>query len=221
MSGMTSMRGLVVLGALMLTAASPSAFPERPANRSEALAALGHADAAKRADAIVWLANFGGMDDAPLLHERLRDESPFVRGFAEQGLWLLWSRSGDENIDRLMARGVEEMQSGRYAASIDTFTEAIRVRPKFAEAWNKRATVLYLAGRFRESIADCGEVLKRNPKHFGALSGLGQIYVQLEQPEQALEWYRRALAVNPNMIGVELSIKQIEQQLKAKRGRET
>ncbi len=221
MSGMTSMRGLVVLGALMLTAASPSAFPERPTNRSEALAALGHADAAKRADAIVWLANFGGMDDAPLLHERLRDESPFVRGFAEQGLWLLWSRSGDENIDRLMARGVEEMQSGRYAASIDTFTEAIRVRPKFAEAWNKRATVLYLAGRFRESIADCGEVLKRNPKHFGALSGLGQIYVQLEQPEQALEWYRRALAVNPNMIGVELSIKQIEQQLKAKRGRET
>lgn len=221
LTGVGSIRTLVVLAALSLTAAAPAAFPQAPASRAEALSALRHADAARRAEAITWLANHGSMDDAALLHERLRDESPFVRGFAEQGLWLLWSRSGDENIDRLMARGVEEMQSGRYAASIDTFTEAIRVRPKFAEAWNKRATVLYLAGRFRESIADCGEVLKRNPKHFGALSGLGQIYVQLEQPEQALEWYRRALAVNPNMIGVELSIKQIEQQLKAKRGRET
>ena len=216
-----SIRALVVLGALMLTAAAPAAFPERPANRAQALAALAHADAATRAEAIVWLANFGGMDDAALLHERLHDESLFVRGFAEQGLWLLWSRSGDEGVDRLMARGVEDMQAGRYVESIATFSSAIRARPQFAEAWNKRATVLYLAGRYRESIADCDEVLKRNPKHFGALSGLGQIYVQLGELEQALEWYRRALAVNPNLIGVELSILQIEEQLKAKRRRET
>jgi tetratricopeptide (TPR) repeat protein len=216
-----SMRTFVVLAALMLTAAAPHAFPEPPANRDDALAALHHADAAARAEAIVWIANFGGMDDTGLLHERLRDESPFVRRFAEQGLWLLWSRSGDDEIDALMARGVEHMQAGRYAESIGTFSEAIRAMPQFAEAWNKRATVLYLAGRFRESIADCDEVLKRNPRHFGALSGLGQIYVQLELPEQALEWYRRALEVNPNMLGVALSIQQIEEQLRRKRGRET
>lgn len=215
-----SIRTLVVLAALMLTAAAPPAFPERPANRADALAALRHADAATRAEAIVWIANFGGMDDSALLHERLRDESPVVRSFAEQGLWLLWSRSGDDEIDQLMALGVEHMQAGRYAESIEAFSEAIRAKPQFAEAWNKRATVLYLAGQFRESIADCDEVLKRNPRHFGALSGLGQIYVQLEQPEQALEWYRRALEVNPNMLGVALSIKQIEQHLRPKRGRE-
>ena len=100
-----------------LTAAAPAAFPEPPKSRAEALAALKNTDAATRAEAVVWIANRGGMADAPLLHERLRDESAFVRGFAEQGLWLLWSRSGDAEIDRLMARGTEAMQGGRHGNS--------------------------------------------------------------------------------------------------------
>jgi len=215
----TSMRTLVVVAALMLTAAAPAAFPERPASRADALAALGHADAETRAEAVAWMANFGSMDDSALLQERLRDESPLVRSIAEQGLWLLWSRSGDDQVDRLMASGVEHMQAGRYAESIEAFSEAIRAKPQFAEAWNKRATVLYLAGQLRESIADCDEVLRRNPGHFGALSGLGQIYVRLGELEQALEWFRRALEVNPNMLGVALNIQRIEEQLRPGRGR--
>ena len=69
----------------------------------------------------------------------------------------------------------------------------------------------YLAGDYEKSIADCGEVLKRNPLHFGALSGLGQIYAKLENYDEALKWFRRALEVNPNMIGVELNIEGIRQ----------
>jgi tetratricopeptide (TPR) repeat protein len=210
-------RLLTAFVAAILTVVAPAAFPEPPKTREQALAALISADAATRAEAVVWLANRGGMTDAPLLHERLRDESAFVRGFAEQGLWLLWGRSGDAGIDRLMARGSEAMQAGRHAEAVAVFTGIIEAKPEFAEAWNRRATVYYLAGDYRKSIADCDEVLKRNPGHFGALSGLGQIYLQLEDHEQALAWFRRALEVNPNMIGVEINIKGIEDLLARKR----
>jgi tetratricopeptide (TPR) repeat protein len=211
----------MLLLAVALTAAAAPAFPQAPQTREQALAALKHADAATRAEAVVWLANRGAMSDAPLLHERLRDESPFVRAYAERGLWLLWARSGDAAIDELMARGTEEMQSGQHAKAVETFTSVIEAKPDFAEAWNRRATVHYLAGDFERSIADCGEVLKRNPLHFGALSGMGQIFFQLQDYDQALAWYRRALEVNPNMTGVEINIKGIEELLRDKRGRST
>jgi tetratricopeptide (TPR) repeat protein len=213
----------MVLLAVALTAAAPRAFPQAPQTRAEALGALASPDAAARAEAVVWLANRGGMEDAPLLHERLRDESSFVRGFAEQGLWLLWSRSGNAEIDRLMALGSQAMQAGRHSEAIGVFSRIIEARPEFAEGWNRRATVYYLAGQYDKSIADCHEVLKRNPRHFGALSGMGQIHVQLEDYENALRWYRRALEVNPNMLGVEMNIRLLEEKLKDQRapGRST
>jgi tetratricopeptide (TPR) repeat protein len=213
----------MVLLAVALTAAAPRAFPQAPQTRAEALGALASPDAAARAEAVVWLANRGGMEDAPLLHERLRDESSFVRGFAEQGLWLLWSRSGNAEIDRLMALGSQAMQAGRHSEAIGVFSRIIETRPEFAEGWNRRATVYYLAGQYDKSIADCHEVLKRNPRHFGALSGMGQIHVQLEDYENALRWYRRALEVNPNMLGVEMNIRLLEEKLKDQRapGRST
>jgi tetratricopeptide (TPR) repeat protein len=213
----------MVLLAVALTAAVPPAFPQTPQTRAEALGALASPDAATRAEAVVWLANRGGMEDAPLLHERLRDESSFVRGFAEQGLWLLWSRSGDPEVDRLMALGSQAMQAGRHSEAIGVFSRIIETKPEFAEGWNRRATVYYLAGQYDKSIADCHEVLKRNPRHFGALSGMGQIHVQLEDYENALRWYRRALEVNPNMLGVEMNIRLLEEKLKDQRapGRST
>ena len=209
----------IVLLVSGLTLASLPAFPEPPKDRPQALAALSSADAATRAEAIVWVANLGAMADAPLLHERLRDESPFVRGFAERGLWLLWGRSGDAAIDALMARGSEEMQAGALRQSIATFSEVIKKKPDFAEGWNRRATAYYLSGQFRRSLADCDEVLKRNPAHFGAISGVGQIYTRLQDYDKALAWFRRALDVNPNMLGVEFNIQEVEQLLKERRGR--
>jgi len=163
---------------------------------------------------VVWIANRGSMADAPLLHERLRDESAFVRSFAEQGLWLLWTRSGDAQIDGLMAQATEEMQAARYGEAIKLLNQVVEKKPAFAEGWNRRATVYYLAGELQRSIADCDEVLKRNPGHFGALSGLGQIYLQLDDEESALKWFRRALEVNPNMLGVEMNIKMLEERLR-------
>ena len=204
----------MVLLLLALTTAAPPVFPAPPQSRAEALAALKSADAATRAEAIVWLANLGTMADAPLLEARLRDESGFVRGFAEQGLWLLWGRSGNAALDRTMARGIEALQDEhRQVEAIHLFTQVIESSPAFAEGWNKRATAYFLVGEYEKSIADCDEVLKRNPRHFGALSGLGEIYLKLEKPEQALQWFRRALEVNPNLLGVEMRVKQLEEQL--------
>ena len=200
-----------------LTCVPLDAFPG-PGTRNEALADLENSVTERRAEAVVWIANHGSIADQPLLLKRLReDESPFVRGFAERGLWALWSRSGEPDIDRRMAEGVELMEQDKLDAATAVFSEVIRLRPAFAEGWNKRATVHYLAGRYRESIADCDEVLKRNPSHFGALSGYGQIMLKLERYDEALKWWRRALEVNPNMLGVEMNIKNLERLIEEKR----
>ena len=214
-------RTLLLQAALALTLYAGCAFPAPPASREEALAALDNPVTERRAEAGVWVANHGRMDDTELLLKRLHDDSPFVRGYAERGLWLLWSRSGDGDIDHAMARGVEQMEAGNLAEAIATFSDVVRRRPAFAEAWNKRATVYYLAGEYRKSLADCDEVLKRNARHFGALSGYGQIYFNLEEYDQAIAWWRRALEVNPNMLGVEINIRNAEQLMKEKRGRST
>lgn len=216
MLSLSRIRIVLLIGALTL--AAPPAFPEAPKSHAQALTSLASVDTAERLEAIVWLANYGTMTDAPLLHEKLRDESAIVRDYAEQGLWALWTRSGDGSIDQLMARGVQEMEAGRLDAAIATFAAVVKRKPDFAEGWNKRATVYYLAGEYKKSIADCDEALKRNPKHFGALSGLGQIYFQMQQYDQSLAWFRKALEVNPNMLGVEMNIKQIELRMKEKQG---
>lgn len=208
------MRRLRILLLAALTALAAPAFPEPPKSRDEALAALASAQSEDRAAAVVWIARHGAAADAEPLYERLRDESAMVRSYAEQALWLLWSRSGDAAVDRLMERGIEEMQSGRQREAITTFSEVVRRKPAFAEGWNKRATALYLAGDFQRSLADCAEVLKRNPRHFGALSGAGLNHLQLEQHRQALDWFRRALEVNPNMSGIETEVRRLEELLR-------
>jgi len=193
-----------------------AAFPQAPASRQEALAGLASANASMRAAAVVWIARNGAAGDASPLYERLRDESSMVRAHAEQALWMLWSRSGDEAVDRLLERGIDEMHSGRHAEAIATFSEVIRRKPAFAEGWNKRATALYLAGEYQRSLADCAEVIKRNPRHFGALSGAGLVSLELEQERQALDWFRRALEVNPNMSAIQVEARRLEELLRGR-----
>jgi tetratricopeptide (TPR) repeat protein len=102
-------------------------------------------------------------------------------------------------------------------AAVDTFSEVIRRRPEFAEGWNKRATVYYLLGEYQKSLADCDEVLARNPYHWGALSGYGMIYIRLDQPGRALGYLEKALAVNPNLQSVEQTIEMLKAALLQRR----
>jgi tetratricopeptide (TPR) repeat protein len=128
-------------------------------------------------------------------------------------MWEVWSRSGDTEVDRVFAEGVQQMSEGRWDEAVAAFTRIIVRKPEFAEGWNKRATVYYLMGEYRKSLADCDEVIKRNPLHYGALGGYGMIYTQLDQPGRALEYFERALAVNPNLDGVRNAVEILRDQL--------
>ena len=214
-----AMRRLVPSLIAVLLAFAANAEP--PSGRTEATIWLAHADAERRAEAVAWIATHGAMKDAELLHPRLRDEHPQVRVLAERALWIVWSRSGDAAVDKLLERGIGQMQSGDHRRAIATFTEVIRRKPAFAEGWNKRATALFFARDYRRSLADCDEVLKRNPGHFGALSGIGQNWFALDEYEKARDAWKRALEVNPNMPGVEANIEGVEALLRERRGSST
>jgi len=190
-------------------------------SRDQALAALAKRDdAAARRQGAEGLGETGDMGDVPVLTRALRDPDRGVRALAEQSLWRVWSRSGDADADKILMHGTEQMQRGDLAEAVGTFTEIIKRKPDFAEAWNKRATAYYLAGEFEKSLADCDEVMKRNPVHFGALSGYGLIYLQLGKPEDALLYFERALDVNPNLVGIEQAVQAIKQLL-AQQGEDT
>src|SRR2546421_186326 len=194
---------LLALAIACLVPAMPAAAQPERLSRTEALAALKKSDPAERRRGALGLAIVGRMEDGPTLIAALRDTDERVRTVAERALWAVWSRSGDVRVDDLFGKGVAQMGEQRFPEAIATFTRIIELKPGFAEGWNKRATAYFLAGEYRRSLKDCDEVIKRNPQHFGVLSGFGQIYLQLDQPEKALEYFRRALAVNPNLEGVQ------------------
>jgi tetratricopeptide (TPR) repeat protein len=185
--------------------------------RDAALEAFKSADASERQQAVVQLAHVGSMADIPALVAALRDADEGVRAVAEQAMWIIWSRSGNAQVDQLFAQGLGEMNAGRFAEAIALFSRIIKMKPDFAEGWNKRATLYFLVGDYEKSLKDCDEVIKRNPQHFGALAGYGQIYLRLNEPEKALAYFQRALAVNPNLAGVEIQIRVLEDLLERQR----
>jgi tetratricopeptide (TPR) repeat protein len=184
--------------------------------REQALKALDHPDAATRIEGIERLAAIGRQPDADRLLRRLGDADPDVREAATDAIWQIWSRSGDAAIDQLFVRGVEHMQGQMFEEALAVFNQIVARKPAFAEGWNKRATVYFLLGENQKSLQDCDEVLKRNPNHFGALSGAGQIHLRLGHLQQALEFFQRALKVNPNLDGLRQAIPIIEQRLRDK-----
>lgn len=203
-----------LVGAVLLAILLPGIAVATGPTREESLALLRDpASAEARRRGVEGLAAAGTMADAPALIEALRDADAAVRAGAEQALWLVWSRSGDEEVDLLLALGIEQMEARQGEAAAETFTRVIQRRPAFAEGWNKRATVLYLMGEYRKSLADCDEVLARNPHHFGALSGYGLNYLRLGRPADALPYFERALAINPNLDQVRQTIEALRELL--------
>jgi len=190
----------------------------RADDRAQALAGLDDPATEQRAAAVIWFAQNGTPADDKLILPRLGDDDPMVRRLAESGMWILWSRSGDAAIDALMARGARELEARDLAAAIATYSEVIRGKPAFAEGWNKRATAYFMNDELTRSLADCDEVMKRNPYHFGALSGYGQIYFQQKRYDKAIEYWQRALKVNPNLglaANIELARKMLAESRKS------
>ena len=212
---MKRLAALALMIGLLVTAAS--AQTRLPLTREQALTQIKSEDVDLRRQGAAWLGELGVTADASLLIAALTDPDEVVRVLAENSVWQVWTRSGDKDVDGLMETGIEQMNRGDGPAAVETFTRIIQRKPDFAEGWNKRATVYFLMGENEKSLRDCDEVMKRNPDHFGALAGYGQIYLRMDQPERALTYFRRALRINPNMRGVRQAIPEIEQLLTERR----
>lgn len=153
-------------------------------------------------------------DNAKLddLFLRLKTADVAEAGRIETEIWIEWSKSGSPALDLLLQRGKDAMDLGDYPAAIEHFSAVIDQDPDFAEAWNARATAFYMAGDFGPSVADIATVLTLNPRHFGALSGLALILEETGKPERALEVYRAALAIHPQMQGAAEAVERLEKQ---------
>jgi tetratricopeptide (TPR) repeat protein len=202
-----------ILLAALLAAGQALAQESESELRQRALADLQQKDAQTRVSACAVLAELGKPGDLPLLMAALYDPDARVRQAAEGAIWHVWGRSGDQATDQVFERGLAQMQGGELPDAVETFSRVIGMNPDFAEGWNKRATVYFLLGEDDLSLKDCAEVLKRNPQHFGVLSGYGQIYLRKGDLERALGYFRRALTINPNMEGVRNSIELIDKLL--------
>ncbi len=134
----------------------------------------------------------------------------------EAQIWALWTSSGEPGIDQLMALGLSAMGVQDYPQSLAAFGQIIEQKPDFAEGWNKRATVHYLMGNYQRSTEDIEHVLSLEPRHFGALSGLGLIALAVGEPEQALAAFEAALMIHPNMAGADTHIRALRDKLKGR-----
>lgn len=186
--------------------------------REQVLLALGSLDPDVRYGAYIAMGVLGKSEDLPLLFIALYDNDKLIRKLAEDAIWKVWGRSGDPLHDRIYQYGVEQMQAGKLTGAVGSFTELIRLAPDFAEAWNKRATLYFMLGKNDLSIADCEEVLSREPNHFGALSGYGHLMLRQGDYRRALGYFEQALTANPNMPGVQHNIRMITEFLEANDG---
>ncbi len=212
-------RMLLSIFLLGLALSLPVQAADKPLTRAQALKDLSQPVPAKRGEAVVRLAEVGTMEDTDKLVARLDDDHPIIRELAEKALWQIWGRSGDAAIDVQYARGMEQMDSNKLDEAVATFSGIIQAKPAFAEAWNKRATIYYLQGKFDLSMKDCDEVLKRNRNHFGALSGYAQMFIKQGEFDRAIDYYERVLKVHPHMAGAAQALFLLQHQAEEKRKR--
>jgi tetratricopeptide (TPR) repeat protein len=131
----------------------------------------------------------------------------------EAMIWDIWFTSADMEVNRLMEEGSLAMSRGDMSTAIGAFSKIIVMAPEFAEGWNRRATALYMIGDYEGSRADVAKTLALEPRHFGALSGLGLINAAEDKGEAAIEAWEKALAVNPNMSSAQENIDDMKAKL--------
>ena len=146
-------------------------------------------------------------EEAPLTREERLDRLLAALADPENGehavlqrrVVQLWSDSGSDSMDLLLSRGREALENEEYEKALDHFTALVELAPDFAEGWNARATAWYLSDEYWRSVADIQKALSLEPRHFGALAGLGVILERIDDDANALRAYREALDVNPHL----------------------
>ena len=133
----------------------------------------------------------------------------------EQEIWKLWStHPTDIKLTARLEEGAQFVRTQQLSKAIEIFTEVIKLDQNWAEAWNKRATVFYMMGKFKQSQEDIDKVLALEARHFGALAGQGLVNIQLKNYEKAILSYQQVKEIYPSMQSPEIMIRRIEELMK-------
>ena len=133
----------------------------------------------------------------------------------EMKIWNIWStHPTQKQLTQSLVKGSDLISKGELEAAYKIFSTIINSAPDWAEGWNKRATVLYLMGRYEDSLSDIDEVLKRESRHFGALSGQGLVQIELKNYEKAIKSYQAAQKIYPTIGTAQIMIPRLRQVIK-------
>jgi tetratricopeptide (TPR) repeat protein len=169
---------------------APAKLPKVPADRTRGLDFL-----------------FGALKAAP-------DEASAKH--VEARIWAIWLQTPSDTVALLMARSKTAMEAQNPDVALKLLDSVIKLRPDYVEGWNRRATLYYLRNDYAHSLEDIEQVLAREPRHFGALAGLGMIMQDLGDDKRALDAFRKALAVNPHLDKVPELVKTLTEKVEGR-----
>lgn len=141
--------------------------------------------------------------------EDLKSEDEAVWRPAQDFIAKVWTKSGSDSMDLLLLRGRTAMEAEDWPRAVEHLTDLVNLAPDFAEGWNTRATAYFREGDYGASLADIAETLALEPRHFGALAGLGLILSEIGEDKKAVAAYRKALELNPHLDGPAEAVKQL------------
>jgi tetratricopeptide (TPR) repeat protein len=131
----------------------------------------------------------------------------------EARIWAIWMQTPSDTAALLMLRAKAAMEAQQTDVALKLLDSVIKLRPDYVEGWNRRATLYYLQNDYAHSLADIQQVLIREPRHFGALAGLGMIMQDIGDDKRALDAFRRALAINPHLEKVPELVKSLSEKV--------
>jgi len=196
------MLGLAAAFAAALTCTTVQAEPGSWADAPDKLPKAARGDRTKNLDFL-----FEALKAAPDA-----DSAKLVEG----RIWALWLHSGSDTADLLMTRVKTAIEGKDNSLAIELLTAVIGLKPDYVEGWNRRATLYFANKDYGKAVADIREVLAREPRHFGALTGLGIIMQEFGQDKLALEAFRRALAVNPHLPKIPEFVKTLSEKVEGR-----
>ncbi|MBR0991856.1 tetratricopeptide repeat protein [Bradyrhizobium japonicum] len=185
-----------------LAQADPPAPPGKQKKLPEAPAKLPKVDRTKNLDFL-----FGALKAAP-------DEASAKH--VEARIWAIWLQTPSDTASLLMSRAKTAVDAKKIDVAIKLLDSVIKLRPDYIEAWNRRATLYYMQNDYGRSLADIQQVLIREPRHFGALAGLGMIMQEVGDEKRALDAYRKALAVNPHLEKIPDQVKSLTEKVEGR-----
>ena len=134
----------------------------------------------------------------------------------ENRIWALWLASGSDTANLLMTRAKTAIDAKDLDLAIELLDAIIKIKPDYIEAWNRRATIRYMRKDYAEAMDDIRQVLIREPRHFGAMSGLGMILQEFGDEKHALDVFRRALEINPHLPKIDEMIKSLTEKVEGR-----